>query len=294
MTDLTSISFRAAGARISAESLRLVTISGAHHHYGTVRLAQNVLQGRRARGFPYSSPGKDDEVRGLSFGQAQHLRGCSAMGEEHPHVDVVKRAKARDTIDKLAGPSWPFVLWLIDVTWCGERASLRRSSPDIRYVDHQKFSATTFGKLCRRLECGAGGGCSIVRHHDMVKMPRCCTALRRHQHHRTRSIVQHFHRRAAQHLPPLGAAVLAHDDQSRLYFSRGLQNFHRRRSNAGVDGQAVQQRSFASEFDCAVPLLPARGRRCTRCGGPLARSRRAPLPPAAPPALASSRQAGRG
>ena len=165
VTDSTSISSRTAGAPISAESLRLVAISGAHHHYGTVRLAQNVLQGCRARGFPYSSPGKDDEVRGLSFGQAQHLRGCSAMGEEHPHVDVVKRAKARDTIDKLAAPSGPFVLWLIDITWCGERASLRRSSPDIRYVDHQKFSATTFGKLCRRLECGAGGGCSIVRHH---------------------------------------------------------------------------------------------------------------------------------
>ena len=44
--------------------------AGAHHHYGTVRLAQNVLQGHRARGFPYSSPGEDDEVRGLLFGQA--------------------------------------------------------------------------------------------------------------------------------------------------------------------------------------------------------------------------------
>ena len=66
-----------------------------------------------------------------------------------------------------------------------------------------------------------------------------------------------FHRRAARHFPSLGATVLAHDDQSRLYLRRGLQNFHRRRPNAGVDGQAVQQRSLASDSDCAIPRLPA-------------------------------------
>ena len=169
------------------------------------------------------------------------------MGEDYPHVQVAERAKACETVDKLAGPGGPFVLWLVHITWCGERAGLRRSSPAIRYVNHQQFGATTFGKLCRRLQCGTGGGCPIVRHHDMLKMPRCCAALRRNQHHRTRSIVQHFHRRAAQHLSPLGATVLAHDDQSRLHLPRDLQNFHRRRSNAGVNGKAIEDRSLASE-----------------------------------------------
>src|SRR5271157_1951707 len=120
-------------------SLRLVTISGAHHHYGTVRIAQNVLQGRRARGLPYSSPGEDDEVSGLFFRQAQDFRGGIAMGEQYPHVQVAERASAGETLDKLAAPGGPFVLGVIDITWCGERAELRRSGPCVRYVDHQQF-----------------------------------------------------------------------------------------------------------------------------------------------------------
>src|SRR5271166_2428059 len=168
------------------------------------------------------------------------------MGEEHTYMQVAERANARETVDKLAGPGGPFVLRLIDITWCGERASLRRSNPYVCYVDHQKFGATTFGKLCRRLQCRAGGGCSIVWHQDMMKMPRSCTALRRNEHHGTLSIVQHFHRRAAQDLSPLAATVLAHNDHSRLHLLRDLQNFHRRRSNAGVDCKAVERRSLAS------------------------------------------------
>jgi hypothetical protein len=82
----------------AVESLRLVTISGAHHHYGTVRLTQNVLQGPRARGFPYSSPGEDNEVRALSLRQLQDFRGGIAMGEEHPHVQVAERANACETV----------------------------------------------------------------------------------------------------------------------------------------------------------------------------------------------------
>ena len=123
----------------------LVTISGAHHHYGTARLAQNVLQGRRARGFPYSSPCEDDEVRRLFFGQTQGFRGGIATGEEHPHVQMAERASACETVDKLAAPGGPFVLWLIDITWRGERTWLGRSSPSARYVDHKEFGATMFG-----------------------------------------------------------------------------------------------------------------------------------------------------
>ena len=78
-------------------------------------------------------------------------------------MQVAERASACETLDKLAAPGGPFVLWLIDVTWGGERAKLRRSGPGVRYVEHQQFGATTFGKLCRGLQCGAGGGCPIVR-----------------------------------------------------------------------------------------------------------------------------------
>jgi hypothetical protein len=59
--------------------------------------------------------------------------------------------------------------------------------------------------------------------------------------------VQHFHRRAAQHLASLGATVLAHDDRSRFHFLRNLQDLHRRRSNTGVDCKAVERWGLASE-----------------------------------------------
>ena len=78
------------------------------------------------------------------------------MGKEYPHLHVAKITNGCEALDKLSGPGGPFVLWLIDITWCGERASFRRSGLDVRYVDYQKFSATTFGKLCRGLQCGAG------------------------------------------------------------------------------------------------------------------------------------------
>ena len=75
-------------------------------------------------------------------------------------MQVAERANASKAADKLAGPGGPFVLRLIDITWCGERASLCRRSSDVRYVDHQEFGATIFGKLCRGLQSRAGGGCS--------------------------------------------------------------------------------------------------------------------------------------
>src|SRR5512144_1262865 len=81
----------------------------------------------------------------------------------------------------------------------------------------------------------------------MLKVPRCCTALRRDQENWAMSIVQHFHRRAAQHLASLGATVLAHDDLSRFHFLRDLQDLHRRRPNTGVDCKAVERRGLASE-----------------------------------------------
>ena len=59
------------------------------------------------------------------------------MREEYPHVQVAERANACETSNKLVGPGGPLVLWLIDITWCGERARLGRSSPDVRYVSHQ-------------------------------------------------------------------------------------------------------------------------------------------------------------
>ncbi len=82
-----------------------------------------------ARDFPPSSPGEDNEVRGLFFGQAQDFRGGIAVSEEYPHVQVAERANACESLDKLTAPGGPFVLRLIDITWRGERAGLCREQP---------------------------------------------------------------------------------------------------------------------------------------------------------------------
>jgi len=86
------------------------------------------------------------------------------MGKEYAHLHVAKLTNGCEALDKLSGPGGPFVLWLIDITWCGERAGLRGSGPDPCYVDHQKFGPAAFGQLCGRPQCGAGGRRAIVRH----------------------------------------------------------------------------------------------------------------------------------
>jgi len=63
------------------------------------------------------------------------------------------------------------MLRLIDIPWCGERASFRGGSAYVGDMSHQQFGASAFSKLCCRSQCGAGGGSAIVRHQDMVKMP---------------------------------------------------------------------------------------------------------------------------
>ena len=70
------------------------------------------------------------------------------MREEYPHVQTAKRATACETVNELSGPRRPFVLRLIDITRRSQRARLGRSSPDVRYVDHQQFGTTMLSKLC--------------------------------------------------------------------------------------------------------------------------------------------------
>ena len=93
------------------------------------------------------------------------------MGEDHPHVQVTERTNTLEALDKLSGPGGPLMLWLIDISGCGQRARFRRSSPYAGHVSHQQFGASTFGKLRGRSQCRAGGGGPIVRHQDMLKMP---------------------------------------------------------------------------------------------------------------------------
>jgi hypothetical protein len=81
-------------ARDSDHRAKLTLISDPHYHYGTARIAQNVLDGQRAWHFPYASPREDDKVRGLLLGQAQDFLRGVAVREEHPHVQLAEWANA--------------------------------------------------------------------------------------------------------------------------------------------------------------------------------------------------------
>src|SRR6516225_5834792 len=105
------------------------------------------------------------------------------MREEYPHVQAAKWATACEAVNELPRPRGPFVARLIDITRRSQRARLGRSSPDVRYVDHQQFGATMLSKLCGGSQCAASGGRAIVWYQDMVEVPRRCPSLRRDQHH---------------------------------------------------------------------------------------------------------------
>ena len=95
---------------------------------------------------------------------------------------VAVRADAGEAPGELAGPGGPLMLWLIDITWCAERASLDRSSPNTCYMSDEQFSSCMFGNLLRRSQGRAGAGRPIVGNQDVVKMPRRRAAVRANQH----------------------------------------------------------------------------------------------------------------
>jgi len=192
------------------------------------------------RGIPPSSPGEDNEVSGLTFGQAQDFRSGIAMGEGHPHVQVAKGTNAREAVEKFAAPGWPLVLRLIDIAGSRQRTRFRGSSPHSCYMNDQELSASSVSQLCRRSQCRAGRRCAIMRHQDVMKMPRHRAALWGDQDNGTNDILKHVQRCASKQLSWACVAMLAHDDQQRLHLLCDLQNLRWRCSSASMNGKTIE------------------------------------------------------
>ena len=114
-------------------------------------------------------------------------------------------------------------------------------------------------------------------HQDMMKMPRCCTALRRNEHHGTLSIMQHFHRRRPSIFPRSPPLCL------HITITRGFISF----AICGICTAGVPTRASIVKPSSAGASRPSRRAQLLSCQvmladvqnmpGLLARSRRAPL-----------------
>jgi hypothetical protein len=107
----------------------------------------------------------------LLFRQPNYFTCDIAVSKQDPDVQVAKRANAGETVGEFSSPGRPFMLWLINVLWRGERTCLSRNSLEVRYVDNQQLGAAALRNLCGRLQRRASGRCTIMRHQDVMKVP---------------------------------------------------------------------------------------------------------------------------